>query len=199
MTPYYFQKLLIMNNLHCIGNISYWHAIIRSESNCIHINHTFQKQSYLSQFEIMTSNGKLKLSIPTQKSTRKGMYSEVLIDYSNNWQTELWRSIQNAYSKSPFFLYYGYKLEEVILKRHLKLVDLNWELFKVLGSCIHKPLDIELEKEEITKYQETRIGNLANYPQVFDDRLDFESNLGIIDVLFNLGPETIDYLLGIRV
>lgn len=199
MTPYYFQKLLIMNNLHCIGNISYWHAIIQSESNYIHINHTFQKQSYLSQFEIMTSNGKLKLSIPTQKSTRKGMYSEVLIDYSNNWQTELWRSIQNAYSKSPFFLYYGYKLEEVILKRHLKLIDLNWELFKVLGSCIYKPLDIELEKEEITKYQETRIGNLANYPQVFDDRLDFESNLGIIDVLFNLGPETIDYLLGIRV
>jgi len=199
MTPYYFQKLLIMNNLHCIGNISYWHAIIQSESNYIHINHTFQKQSYLSQFEIMTSNGKLKLSIPTQKSTRKGMYSEVLIDYSNNWQTELWRSIQNAYSKSPFFLYYGYKLEEVILKRHLKLIDLNWELFKVLGSCIHKPLDIELEKEEITNYQETRIGNLANYPQVFDDRLDFESNLGIIDVLFNLGPETIDYLLGIRV
>ena len=199
MTPYYFQKLLIMNNLHCIGNISYWHAIIQSESNYIHINHTFQKQSYLSQFEIMTSNGKLKLSIPTQKSTRKGMYSEVLIDYSNNWQTELWRSIQNAYSKSPFFLYYGYKLEEVILKRHLKLIDLNWELFKVLGSCIHKPLDIELEKEEITKYQETRIENLANYPQVFDDRLNFESNLGIIDVLFNLGPETIDYLLGIRV
>lgn len=71
MTPYYFQKLLIMNNLHCIGNISYWHAIIQSESNYIHINHTFQKQSYLSQFEIMTSNGKLKLSIPTQKSTRK--------------------------------------------------------------------------------------------------------------------------------
>lgn len=199
MTPYYFQKLLIMNNLHCIGNISYWHAIIQSESNYIHINHTFQKQSYLSQFEIMTSNGKLKLSIPTQKSTRKGMYSEVLIDYSNNWQTELWRSIQNAYSKSPFFLYYGYKLEEVILKRHLKLIDLNWELFKVLGSCIYKPLDIELEKEEITKYQETSIENLAIYPQVFDDRLDFESNLGIIDVLFNLGPETIDYLLGIRV
>ena len=186
-----------MNNLHCIGNISYWHSIIRSETNYIFINHTFQKQSYLSQFEIMTSNGKLKLSIPTQKSTRKGMYNEVLIDYSNNWQTEVWRSIQNAYSKSPFFLYYGYKLEEVILRRHIKLIDLNWELFKVLITCIHKSIDIEFNREEITKYQETRIENLANYPQVFDDRLDFESDMGIIDVLFNLGPETLDYLLSI--
>ena len=186
-----------MNNLHCIGNISYWHSIIQMDTNYIHINHTFQKQTYLSQFEIMTSNGRLKLSIPTQKSTRKGMYNEVLIDYSNNWQIEMWRSIQNAYSKSPFFLYYGYKFEEVLLKKHTKLVDLNWALFQVLCQCIRKPLNLELEKEEIVMYNELESEKLATYPQVFDDRLKFESNLSIIDVLFNLGPETIDYLLRI--
>ena len=197
--PYYSQKQLVMNNLHCIGNISYWHSIIQMDTNNIYINHTFQKQTYLSQFEIMTSNGRLKLSIPTQKSTRKGMYNEVLIDYSNNWQIEMWRSIQNAYSKSPFFLYYGYKLEEVILKKHTKLMDLNWALFQVLCQCIHKPLKVELEKDEIVMYNELELENLATYPQVFDDRWEFESNLSIIDVLFNLGPETIDYLLRIRV
>lgn len=198
-TPYYSQKQLIMNNLHCIGNISYWQSIIQMDTNNIYINHTFQKQTYLSQFEIMTSNGRLKLSIPTQKSTRKRMYNEVLIDYSNNWQIEMWRSIQNAYSKSPFFLYYGYKLEEVILEKHTKLIDLNWALFQVLCQCIHKPLNVELEEDENVMYNEIELENLAAYPQVFDDRWEFESNLSIIDVLFNLGPETIDYLLRIRV
>lgn len=188
-----------MNNLHCIGNISYWQSIIQMDTNDIYINHTFQKQTYLSQFEIMTSNGRLKLSIPTQKSTRKRMYNEVLIDYSNNWQIEMWRSIQNAYSKSPFFLYYGYKLEEVILEKHTKLIDLNWALFQVLCQCIHKPLNVELEEDENVMYNEIELENLAAYPQVFDDRWEFESNLSIIDVLFNLGPETIDYLLRIRV
>ena len=197
--PYYSQKQLVMNNLNCIGNISYWHSIIQMDTNNIYINHTFQKQTYLSQFEIMTSNGRLKLSIPTQKSTRKGMYNEVLIDYSNNWQIEMWRSIQNAYSKSPFFLYYGYKLEEVILEKHTKLIDLNWALFQELCQCIQKHLNVELEEDENVMYNEIELENLAAYHQVFDDRWEFESNLSIIDVLFNLGPETIDYLLRIRV
>ena len=188
-----------MNNLHCIGNISYWHAILHQESNFIYINHTFQKQSYLSQFDIMTSNGRLKLSIPTKKSSRKGMFDKVLIDYSNNWQVELWRSIQNAYSKSPFFLYYGYKIEEVILKKHVTLINLNWELYRILSKCIHMPSIMKLDHEVVVMYNHNNLNKLSSYPQVFDDRWDFESNLSIIDVLFNLGPETIDYLLSIRV
>ena len=83
------QKQFRMNNLHCVGNISYWHSILRQESDFIYTNHTFQKQSFLSQFEIMTSNGRLKLIIPTQKTSRKGMFDKVLIDYSNNWQIEI--------------------------------------------------------------------------------------------------------------
>ena len=193
------QKQFRMNNLHCIGNISYWHSILRQESDFIYTNHTFQKQSFLSQFEIMTSNGRLKLSIPTQKTSRKGLFDKVLIDYSSNWQIEMWRSIQNAYSKSPFFLYYGYKIEEIILKKHITLIDFNWQMFNVISSCIHSPHDMKLDQEEVAIYNQNSLKNLSSYPQVFDDRWDFETNLSIIDLLFNLGPETIDYLLGIRV
>tara|TARA_Y100000385_G_scaffold193741_1_gene200427 strand:- start:743 stop:1309 length:567 start_codon:yes stop_codon:yes gene_type:complete len=188
-----------MNNLHCVGNISYWHSILQQEYDFVHTNHTFQKQSYLSQFEIMTSNGRLKLSIPTQKPSRKGMFNKVLIDYSNNWQIEMWRSIQNAYSKSPFFLYYGYKIKEVILKKNITLMDFNWQMFNVVSKCIHLPYDLKLDQEEVAIYNQNDYKDLPSYPQVFDDRWDFEPNLSIIDLLFNLGPETIDYLLGIRV
>jgi hypothetical protein len=188
-----------MNNLHCVGNISYWHSILRQESDLIYTNHTFQKQSFLSQFEIMTSNGRLKLSIPTQKTSRKGLFDKVLIDYSSNWQIEMWRSIQNAYSKSPFFLYYGYKIEEIILKKHITLIDFNWQMFNVISGCIHSPHDMKLDQEEVAIYNQNSLKNLSSYPQVFDDRWDFETNLSIIDLLFNLGPETIDYLLCIRV
>jgi hypothetical protein len=51
----------------------------------------------------------------------------------------------------------------------------------------------------VVMYNHNNLNKLSSYPQVFDDRWDFESNLSIIDVLFNLGPETIDYLLSIRV
>jgi hypothetical protein len=111
----------------------------------------------------------------------------------------MWRSIQNAYSKSPFFLYYGYKIEEIILKKHITLIDFNWQMFNVISGCIHSPHDMKLDQEEVAIYNQNSLKNLSSYPQVFDDRWDFETNLSIIDLLFNLGPETIDYLLGIRV
>ena len=35
------------------------------------------------------------------------------------------------------------------------------------------------------------------YSQVFNDRMPFNPNVSILDLLFNLGPETKDYLLSI--
>ena len=40
--------------------------------------------------------------------------------------------------------------------------------------------------------------HFPKYIQVFEDKYDFISNLSIIDVLFNLGPQTIDYLNAIE-
>jgi hypothetical protein len=181
--------------LHCIGNISHWSALLRATEVIIQINHTYQKQSELSQYEISTASGRLKLSIPTQKSTRKGPYSEVKIDYSTNWQVEHWRSIRNAYHKSPFYLYYGYKVEEVYMQKYDTLLGLNQALFTTLLSCIKYTKKSELNTSDIVYYRGS-IGLHNNiYPQVFDTKIDFEENLSILDVLFNLGPETQDYLL----
>ena len=94
-------------NLHCVGNISYWKEFIKTQNSVLYIHHTFQKQTSLSQFEIVTAQGLLKLSVPTVKTTRKGAYTDVQISNESNWQIEHWRSIENAYQKSPFFIFYN--------------------------------------------------------------------------------------------
>ena len=35
---------------------------------------------------------------------------------------------------------------------------------------------------------------LVKYPQVFEDRIGFQPNLGVLDLLFNMGPSAIDLL-----
>jgi hypothetical protein len=181
--------------LHCIGNISHWSGLLSKPEIILLINHTYQKQSELSQYEIATASGRLKLSIPTQKSTRKGAYSEVRIDYSTNWQVEHWRSIRNAYHKSPFYLYYGYKIEEVYMHKYDTLLELNKALFDTLLSCIKCNKKSAINNSEPAYYKESTCINNSVYPQVFDTKIKFEKNLSILDVLFNLGPETQDYLL----
>ena len=35
---------------------------------------------------------------------------------------------------------------------------------------------------------------MDTYEQVFSDKIDFQSDLSVVDLLFNLGPETTSYL-----
>ena len=181
-------------NLHCIGNITYWINLAQAEEIILTVNHTFQKQTHLSQFDIITSNGSLKLSIPTKKSTRKGAYCNVEIDYTAQWQVNHWRSIENAYKKSPFFLYYGYKIEEVFMQKETSLLQFNENMLRVIGKCLHMESPISLDKNTSIFYIEIDEQEHAAYPQVFDTKWPFQPQMSILDLLFNLGPETLDYL-----
>jgi hypothetical protein len=178
--------------LPCFGSISFWKMALKGHT--IYVNHTFQKQTDLSQFQIVGPNGRLKLSIPTVKSTRKGSYQNVAIDYNSKWQIEHWRSIENAYLKSPFFLYYGYKIEPIFKQKHQNLYELNLALFEVINQCIKSELTFNIDGVTAQNYSENILEDFEEYPQVFDAKLGFESNLSILDILFNLGPETLDFL-----
>ncbi len=180
--------------LYCIGNIGYWIKLMTSNESTLYLNHTFQKQSALSQFEIATSNGRLKLSIPTIKDTRKGKYKDVKIDYQSNWQVEHWRSIENAYLKSPFFLHYGYKIESVLKFKHLTLLELNLALFRVIEKCLRCRKEVTVNYNEVVYFQKEKLTSVEPYPQVFDTNNKFEADLSILDLIFNLGPECVDYL-----
>lgn len=180
--------------LPCIGNIAYWCTLSKMDSPTLHLCHTFQKQSELSQYEIVTAQGRLKMSIPTQKSTRRGPYENVLIDYNAPWQVEHWRSINNSYRKSPFYIYYGYKIEEVYRSKYESLLDLNLALMHVIVHCLKLEIIPEINAKTDVYFSQTLAADNPVYPQVFDDKIAFEKNVSILDLIFNLGPEAKDYL-----
>lgn len=185
-------------NLICIGNISFWNTWLKNSSHTIQLNHTFQKQSWLSQYEIMTAHGVLKLSVPTVKATRKGAYAKVAISYDSNWQIEQWRSIENAYKKSPFFIFYNYKIEPIFKANFTYLYEFNLALFHVLSECLKTGREPIIDKETSIYYTEKEKRTYLEYPQVFDDKQPFQSDLCVLDVLFNLGPEALDYIKQLR-
>ena len=77
-----------MNNLHCIGNISYWHSIIRSETNYIFINHgggITTKYLHLKKRRVMKGARVIQLQIigevgSTGYSTGPHLHYEFLVD-----------------------------------------------------------------------------------------------------------------------
>lgn len=187
--------------------VSYFAAIAQADVVIIEKHETYLKQSYRNRCEIQTANGKLPLTVPVHKF--KGNHtptSEVGISYENNWNTIHWRTIESAYNPSPFFLYYKDDIEPFFQKQYPLLFELNYELLITLMSIIGLKNEISFsssyEKESslidlrMSFSPKNKFSNshFPEYPQVFSDKHGFIPDLSILDLLFNLGPDSKEYL-----
>lgn len=168
----------------------------------------FQKQTYRNRCVILGANGILKLSIPivhqSGKAHQKG--TEVSIFNEVSWQKQHWKSISIAYRSAPFFEFYEDDLKPHYETLNPNLWDWNFELLEKIMHMLNLPLSFKVVN--FNPQQHNRMEHLLNakvipqkdfpsYTQVFSDRLGFHSNLSIIDLLFNLGPQSESYLRAI--
>jgi len=192
-----------------------WMAVaFQSGSIGIEIHETYPKQTFRNRCNIATSSGILSLTVPVKRINGNHTKTiDVAIDNSTNWQHLHWQSILTAYNKSPYFLYFRDVFEPVYCKSHSRLADLNLELLTTIVKCIRKnsvqvlftsqyesnPACIDLRNSFHPKnrpYQDIT-SELPRYIQVFEEKHCFSPDLSIIDLLFNLGPDAIQYLLNV--
>ena len=173
----------------------------------IEAKETFPKQTYRNRAEIMTAGGVRTLTVPTIRENHSRT-EEVAIDYKERWNIIHLRTLEAAYSASPYFLYYKDELETLLMHRYEKLMDLNeallkWVLKILKTDCqLHRTDDyqkvysLDFRNTFSPKHPYPTEG-MKNYYQVFSDRIPFTPNLSIIDLVMNLGPEAKTYLKSI--
>ena len=190
---------------------SYLSVCLSAERLVIEQFETYPKQTIRNHCEILGPNGKQTLSIPVNKvNGHNTLTKDIRISNTIPWQRLHLRSIETAYSNSPFFLYYRDAFEFIFTKQFDFLLDLNSRLLEIIFEILRIRKLIELtdhfEKnpEHMTDLRTLpAIRNLSErskfppYTQVFSTRHGFTPDLGIIDLIFNLGPEASDYLAGI--
>jgi len=196
--------------------IEYYYYLIQHTAHAEHTvfieqNENYIKQSYRNRCSIYGANGKLNLIIPVHKNAHHCLIKEVRICNEQNWQKTHWRSIVAAYNSSPFFQYYDYELQPFYEKQFEFLIDFNEQLQnKILELLNHKifflktnsyfasqEIGIDLRNSIHPKNNNSTIV-FRPYSQVFQDKFGFISNLSILDLLFNLGNESKDYLKRLR-
>lgn len=189
-----------------LGSIDYYSILNQNTAVTIDIFEHFQKQSYRNRSVIHGANGSLNLIIPLVKRGIRTKVKDVKIDNTQRWQTLHWRSIESAYRSSPYFEYYEDDLKPFYKNEFTSLVKFNSEI----QAKVIELLDLDIEISESTSYEKqedidyrlalhpnkntSTFFTLEEYTQVFSDRNGFLPNLSILDLLFNEGPNAINFL-----
>ncbi|WP_298555264.1 WbqC family protein [uncultured Algibacter sp.] len=188
-------------------NVAHFIAIVASNEVVFETDDNFLKQTYRNRTYIYGANGKLGLNIPvihTQKNRQK--YRDVKIYNEDNWQSLHWKSLLSAYRTSPFFEYYEDELQHLFTEKADFLLDYNLKCFEVVCDCLQLDLNTtktEIYQKHITNKTDFRqlvnakkepIYTFEKYTQVFNNKHGFIQNLSILDLLFNEGPNALNYL-----
>ena len=202
------ENMPVLTEIQCFGNVLFWNTLIKSGQIIFEQHEHFQKSGYRNRYMVLGANGVITLSIPVVggRVTRE-LTNDVLIDHTQNWQKSHWRTLESCYNKSPFFYHYAPVLQPLFQKKFIRLWDFDLEAFK----WVEKQLKIQLmvtftgsyqKKVPVEEINDCRGKNKTSgrtgysntpYFQVFNQ--DFQQNLSILDILFNLGPESSSYLL----
>ena len=112
-----------------------------------------------------------------------------------------------TYPKSSI-LFYEDEIKDLFFTPQTSLFQLNLSVIKIICECIELDINIEYTDEFIKEYDSEDCIDLRvlvnakkdiapqfeNYTQVFGDKHGYLNNLSILDLLFNEGPNTLNYL-----
>lgn len=189
-----------------LAPVEYYSALANADSVLLEHCDYYLKQTYRNRCHIAAANGPMALSIPVEKATsEKQLTRDVRISDHSDWQVQHWRSIESAYNSTPFFEYYKDDLLPFYSRKWTYLWDFNLELQDKIFELIDIQPQIKFTAEYLVNLDENirdlresihpKKGNVTDkvksYYQVFDQRFGFQPNLSVIDLLFNMGNESI--------
>jgi hypothetical protein len=189
-------------------SISHFAAMLQAEKIMFEVEDNFQKQTNRNRAYIYSPNGIQLLNIPIKHS--KGAHQttkDIQIDSDFDWQKQHFKSLETAYRSSPFFEFFEDEIRPIFEKKHKFLLDLNFETLEVVTKCLRIKCHYDSSTEYLQNVDHRLItdfrfladgkkdqSSFVQYKQVFDDKHGFINNLSILDLLFNEGKFTIDYL-----
>jgi hypothetical protein len=194
-----------------LAPVQYYARLLNKNSVFIEKYENYIKQSYRNRCTILSANGPITLSIPVEHTgTEKCRTKDVRIAEQGNWRHIHRHAIASAYGSSPFFEYYWDDFCPFYEKKYRFLFDFNEELRILLCNLLDidtrnirytaayqpetPPEDMDF-RQTVHPKKDWRSADpcfvLQPYYQVFSEKFGFIANLSIIDLLFNMGNESL--------
>ena len=179
-------------------------------SPCIYLEtyEHYVKQTYRNRALIAGPNGVQALTIPVEHEySKRPATRDIRLSDHGNWQHLHRNALQSAYEGSPYFEYYADDILPIYDREHRFLVDFNAGFLHTICDLLNlKPNLLQTEAyadaqalgaEDFREAIRPKISHSIDktfrsveYYQVFRQKHGFLENLSIIDLLFNMGPES---------
>jgi len=190
------------------GPISFYKTLVNYSQILLESKDNYQKQTYRNRQYIYGANGKLMLNIPVKRSHNKQRltYKECQIENDFDWQSLHFKSLETAYRTSPYFEFYEADIEPLFKMKYNSLYDYNLACFNTVNELLDIDINFDFSKTYQKDYQyktdhrhlidakNNSSNQNKSYHQVFEEKHGFINDLSILDLLFNLGPESMNYL-----
>lgn len=192
------------------GPVQWYQKLCRCSTVYMERCDSYRKQTYRNRCVIAAANGPQVLTVPVERPSGSGklLTRDVRISDHGNWRHLHWNALCSAYRHSPFFDYYADDFRPFYEQRYTFLYDFNEALCALVCSLI----DMQPHIVRTDEYRQTFGPDEADvrelihpkhpctddpdfrpvpYYQVFSARHGFLPNLSIVDLLFNMGPESL--------
>jgi hypothetical protein len=190
--------------------IEYFACILLYDEVFVDVRERYVKQTFRNRCQVLTTNKIDTLTVPVKGYDAASSTEDILIDYNQDWLRRHLGCLKSAYAKSPYYEFYAPEFISVYEKKPERLVDLNYELLTICLRLLGIKQKIRynlsgIENEENGLVNDISVINNRKRPdsykyyqpipyyQTFGN--DFVSNLSIVDLLFNMGPEAKSVLL----
>lgn len=186
-------------------SVEYVARLLREEC-VVDLGENYIKRSQRNRAQILSANGVMSLTVNVENANRpRQKIKDVRIDYSKRWQHQHWVSILSAYKSSPYFDHYAHLLESYYKREWRYLVDYNMEYLSTLLRLLGVDDKVNISERYVAaregdldlrpKHNEGSTFVAEPYFQVFSDRMPFEANLSILDLLLCEGPQAVSAVL----
>lgn len=190
--------------------IAYYSLLFHEPEVLIEAHENYNKQSYRNRMFIGSNQGPLALSVNVEKGESiKSPIQEIRLSDHGDWLHQHEIALMSNYGSTPFYEYYIDDIKEVLHGGYETLFGLNEALRARICELIGFQPNVKYTKEYInpeleglrdlrnTLHPKKSIENCLPeyvakpYYQVFQSKHPFMPNLSIVDLLFNMGPESI--------
>lgn len=199
------NKTVLLSSAY-FAPVQYYSKLNNYEDVLIERYDNYLKQTYRNRCLISTTNGVQALTVPIERyEGNKCNMKDIRISDHGNWRHLHWNALKSAYGESPYFEFYADDIFPFFDKRWDYLLDFNNAILNKVCELIdiHPSVKMTEKFEDGSdaddfrdvirpKHQiEDSTFAVKEYYQVYKEKYGFIPNLSILDLLFNMGPESI--------